>query len=269
MNWRCPESILMNCDQLIEEIKHLLSHSNVDQGHQVDHAITVMNTAINALERWQYDISDEQKEAIIYASLLHDVDDRKFFSSSDTSNNALNILNTVMCNQSTINLVIEMIDLVSFSKNGNTVNIPFTEIWKLIPRVCDRLESIGAIGAKRCWDYSMYIGRPLFIHSSPKPTTEEEIWGCATQQRLERYMRVKVSDSMIDHYYDKLLHINNPVPNDYLDDLLESRLSYSIKFLLRWGNKNILGPYSKIVCDVEDERNGVDVASSSFLSTSS
>ena len=44
------------------------------------------------------------------------------------------------------------------------------------------------------------------MRTTPRAKTEEELWAIATPERFAAY--VGASDSMVDHFYDKLLHLN-------------------------------------------------------------
>lgn len=64
-----------------------------------------------------------------------------------------------------------MIDLVSFSKNGNKILSQLPE-WYYIPRYADRLDAIGLIGLWRCYEYSFRVKNPFFIENTAKPLTK-------------------------------------------------------------------------------------------------
>lgn len=99
-----------------------------------------------------------------------------------------------------------MISYVSASDNGNSVparakkNPEF--LW---PRYSDRLEAIGPIGAVRCWQYNEEVNSPKFVATTPRPKTRKEVWKAVTPDKFDKYMEKKNSDSMMDHYFDKLL----------------------------------------------------------------
>ena len=150
--------------------------------------------------------------------MLHDIDDKKLFKAG--SKNAEAILSKVMeeygdgltmCQiepKDVIKEVHETISYVSASDNGN--NIPKRALKHpelLWVRFADRLEAIGAIGAVRCYQYNTEKGEKLYASTTPRPKTREEVWANVTPDRFEKYMRTKDSDSMMDHYFDKLLQI--------------------------------------------------------------
>ena len=185
-----------------EELSTIMSNYNVP-GHDLDHFITVKNHVINAL---QYeDLPELTKQKVILAGLLHDIDDHKIFNTTNYEN-ARNILNKYM-NNSDIEDIIEMISLVSCSKNGSSDN---KDKWKLIPRDCDRLEAIGEIGIERAYTYTIHVSRPLHCEDTIRAYNINDINKAATIERYNNYMKGAKSVSMIDHFYDKLLHIGKP-----------------------------------------------------------
>lgn len=107
-----------------------------------------------------------------------------------------------------------MISYVSASDNGNSIPKKAKKhpefLW---PRYSDRLEAIGPIGAVRCWQYNEEVKRPKSVDSTPRPKTREQLWNFVTPDRLFKYMEQKSSDSMMDHYFDKLLQIAVFDPN--------------------------------------------------------
>ena len=69
------------------------------------------------------------------------------------------------------------------------------------------MEAIGTIGAVRCWQYNTEKGSEHFVDTTPRPKTKEEVWANVTPDRFDNYMQNKTSNSMMDHYFDKLLQI--------------------------------------------------------------
>ena len=55
------------------------------------------------------------------ASLLHDADDRKYFPLNKNYENAYEILLNCKLEKDRIKKIIEMIDVVSYSKNGDSI----------------------------------------------------------------------------------------------------------------------------------------------------
>lgn len=224
----------MNINKIIdaaeEELRDLMKDHDVG-GHGMDHMLFVAEHAEEALNH--ENLPEDTKLQIYLAALLHDADDHKIFKNSHNYSNARNILNRVITiddiallyreklekeddyhnnknaclegyREDFINFTIEMIELVSCSKNRDS-DPPHP--WMAIPRDCDRLEAIGEIGIKRCKEVTEHFKSPYHTDNTARVYTEEELWKVATPERFANY---KSSPSMIDHYYDKLLHIGDP-----------------------------------------------------------
>jgi hypothetical protein len=122
-------------------------------------------------------------------------------------------------NQAWVELVCELIDLVSAAHNGNTCTLIDSERWKLIPRWADRIEALGVYGARRCWQVAHRLGNPMFCHDTPLILDAALLTRDELNARFAAYVaRGGSSASMLDHYTDKLLSLAH-VPecqNDYL-----------------------------------------------------
>lgn len=225
----------MDKERTLESLKLFVYELMKDHdisGHGYSHCITVLKHAKLALEDIKYkDLDENIKLAIMCAALLHDVDDYKLFTSKIKNENAINFLNRVTNNSNFINLILEMIDLVSCSKNRNKLIEPK---WKLIPRDCDRLEALGKIGILRCYQYTIIQNRPLFTVNTKRVTTVEELNKVATNERFLNYKGNSIS--MIDHYYDKLLHIHIMASdNEYINKKAEKRYKCMLDFIFYFG----------------------------------
>lgn len=146
---------------------------------------------------------------------MHDADDKKYFPEHKAYENANKILAKCLkglddeCDVSEVKqLTLETISYVSASDNGNSVPERAQKHPELLwVRYSDRLEAIGTIGAVRCWQYNTEKGAPYSVESTPRCTSKAEVWSLVTPDRFEKYMSSKTSDSMMDHYFDKLLQI--------------------------------------------------------------
>lgn len=207
---------------------------------------------------------------ILLASLLHDVDDRKYFPSPPLGEsrdhdrrdalfaehgNATALLAEVgMINEEeeeesrlSARRVLTMIDAVSCSRNGNDVPAFVARTGRhhlLIPRWSDRLEAAGAAGVVRCRDFARESGAPLFdAERSPRPRTVDEVWARATPERFDAYARgggePTDSNDMMSHYYDKLLRVARPPPdrvrNAYLEAAARRASEELVEMCLRYG----------------------------------
>jgi len=238
----CPEE--PSVKKSIRLLKAILSVSEVDRAHGIEHALTVLGNVDKALAYRGQSVGDLSKDtitAIRLASLLHDADDRKFFRSD--SGNAEFILKTVLPDKPEIRkLVLQMIDLVSCSKNGIATGDVEHE-WMFYPRWADRLESLGHMGILRAYQYSIARGRPLDTPETPRTNSRELLYAViATPQRFQEYLKKKESDTFIDHFYDKLLHLRKgfQTTNPYYLTELKKRHQVMEDFILEYcGTQNL------------------------------
>lgn len=211
-----------------EKTKALFDEHNVCESHGYLHAVSVMNNAIQALQYQDYGLSQRTNEMVVLAALLHDVDDKKFFPHHTNNENVRLILHDK--HPKFVESVIEMINLVSCRDNGNKL---VDDLWKLIPRYADRLEALGINGIERCYQYTMTIGNPLILESTPRPKTIVEAFKFANDRMLHHYKGQSLS--MIDHYYDKLLHLGTfPLINDWLSLKASETIDIMAKFVVEF-----------------------------------
>ncbi len=221
-------------NKFVDRLNNIFTSANVCKSHGIDHAIAVMAHADLAIKSKNYKISNRLKDAVKLAALLHDADDRKFFPAHKKYENLKLVLHDKP--SSFVDLVVRMVSLVSSAANAD--RIPPDAVgkeWMLIPRYADRVEALGIIGVERCFQYNKTKQRPMYVESTLKAKSEEEIFQIATEERYNAY--VGNSNSMIDHYYDKLLRISNvPIDNNYLVQLARERQQVTIRFILYFGS---------------------------------
>jgi uncharacterized protein len=214
----------MLTSRAIAKVQEFVETHSLDKGHSLDHFLAVLGHTQKMVlyHRGEPKLTQEQIENLNLAALLHDVDARKFFPDHTDHENAMAILSELLPDEWVrVEEIIHLISMVSTSSNGNVVPVSDANLWMLYPRFADRLEAIGPIGVERCRIYSEHTHRPMFLPTTPRCRTEEELWMVATPLRFQTYLLVKKSESVIDHIYDKLLHIGNPesvkmMDNEYL-----------------------------------------------------
>jgi uncharacterized protein len=190
----------------IHELSKILSTNPICGSHNLTHMVQVTMHAKHALLEYPYELNNDEKLEVLLASLLHDIDDLKFFPNNKNYENANKILKTINITENSINNIIKMISLVSSSKNGDIIPENIKEYF-LYPRYADRLEAIGIIGVKRCYQYTQTTKMPLYLETTLRPKDENDLWNnIATQTRYRKYNGISMS--MIDHYYDKLLRLS-------------------------------------------------------------
>jgi uncharacterized protein len=239
---------MSNFDLYINKLSILLQNNNVCPSHGIEHALSVMINARNCINSDNdtitigikdinrvFKLKNDEKKSILLAALLHDADDKKFFPNNNNYENLRSILEGE--SEDLINNVVTMVDLVSSSKNGDRIPeyIKGKE-WMLIPRYADRLEAIGLIGIERCFQYGKTTKNPLFVSTTPRPRNINEIWDYASEERYNKYSGT--SDSMMDHYFDKLLRVTLfPIRNKFLDYKCNERRQPLIDFVLYFSDK--------------------------------
>lgn len=190
-------------------LKKIFKESSIDEGHGIEHALAVLSNTNEALKYLDLEGPGLEKleTDIRLASLLHDADDRKFFKGTSNAKKILEEVLPDIEDAKRRQKVLEMIDLVSCSKNGLDIDMTLEE-WMYYPRWSDRLEALGRKGILRAYQYSVHKGRPLDTKKTPRTNSPHLLYGMiATPRRFEKYLKVKESDSFIDHFYDKILHL--------------------------------------------------------------
>jgi len=234
---------MTNYEKYINKLDDILKINNVCLSHGIQHAIEVMCNAKNCIinnkiiiNNKTYELNEDEKKSILLAALIHDADDKKFFPNNKNYENLRLILEGESDNL--INLVVTMVDLVSSSKNGDIIpDFVKDKLWMLIPRYADRLEAIGIIGIQRCYQYGKTTNNPLFVPTTPRPIDIYDIWNYATEERYNSY--TGKSNSMMDHYFDKLVRLTIfPIRNNFLDFECSKRRQPIINFILYFSSKN-------------------------------
>lgn len=191
-------------DIILNELREIMKNVNAP-GHGIDHFIAVYKRACKAAT--EENLPLKIKTQIIMAALLHDIDEKKFFPHNKNDENARCILSKLDYTSEDIEHVIDMIRLVSCSQNGDSTP-PFP--YMCIPRDCDRLEAIGKDGVKRAVQFAEFLNEPFTVDSTEKAFTIDDINRIVTRERFDKYASGTKSVSVIDHFYDKLLHIGKP-----------------------------------------------------------
>ena len=227
-------------ERAIDLLGTIFLNHKVCKSHGIDHAIKVMQNAEKALQ--EENLPTRIQQAVKYAALLHDADDRKFFPEHHNFENARAIIRECIIQQEDEPHIIRMIELVSAAKNGNEIPADCKKHkWMLIPRWCDRIEALGWGGVVRCWDYTRTAGRPLYTENTKRATSLNDLHqNIATPDRYQAYRLRGDSESMIDHYYDKILHIGEYTSNTWINGEMRSRMMAMEFLCLFFGRRGFL-----------------------------
>lgn len=234
-------------NQIGENMRKMFpNHINNEDGHSIDHFIRTADLSLKASEFLE--LSEDIIEDIVLASFLHDIDDEKFFETVNYSN-ARNLLKIQKISDTRINHIVQMISLVSYSKNGDS-EVP--QSYMLIPRLCDRVEATGYIGLLRCFEYTISVKR-CFHNSKTIVINKIEDFE-KISNRYQQYLAGKKSESMIDHFYDKLLHLNFPSDNEIILNSANQGIQILRDFVLRyWQEFEFRNPSKDEVLNIIEE----------------
>mmetsp|Transcript_27210 Transcript_27210/g.57418 ORF Transcript_27210/g.57418 Transcript_27210/m.57418 type:complete len:277 (-) Transcript_27210:125-955(-) len=266
------ESAEVYCDRVQRALEQFYKDNpQIGPSHGLPHVMAVHEHAAMAIESHNSNaapssnLSDMTAMEIRVAAMLHDADDRKYFPQKATSEeealtnngmpnlpNAIHMMQTASIPSESISRILQMITWVSCTQNGNSIppEIQSTNNYHLlIPRWSDRLEAVGRTGVLRCYQYNKEIGAPLWkdddLYDSPRPRDEEELWKLVTPERFEKYLcNGGSNNSMMSHYYDKLLHVARPPPegvrNQYLEERARASSRELVEVCLRFGKMGVV-----------------------------
>lgn len=180
-------------------------------GHDYYHSIRVYNNALNIAHKEGGNIF-----IIKLSALLHDVDDRKLFNTSNKLQHARKFLTENFVDESSIEEICKIIKSVSFK--GTESAIPDTIEGKIV-QDADRLDALGAIGIARTFAYGGYKGRPIY---EPYEEPVENM----TAEEYENH-----TSTSVNHFYEKLLKLKYLMNTDTAKSIAEIRHLYMEEFL--------------------------------------
>lgn len=228
-NVNYSSKVIQEIEDLAEKCLDVLCGD--DDSHNIVHARKVKNLVIEGSK----DLLDYQKTLSIIAALLHDVDDKKYAKTENYAN-ARGITKQAGCDESTIEMVIKIISLVSCSENGDSVP-EWAEDWMIVVRQADRLEGLD-IG--RMLKYGQKYGQPLHTQETARVNDLNELYtSVATKEKYALYCQGVPSKSGIDHIYEKLLHVLLAIDNPYLKPFIAEKQKKLEAIVLEFGR---LGP---------------------------
>ncbi len=165
--------IIVECRKYVKEICH---KHNIGAHHGYTHAKEVAFLA-NRICR-EFKLTEEQRINVILASLMHDIDDTKFFPGGEYAN-ALLFLDRL--DRPNRDIILRMIKLVSFSTNRNDVD-PNLPKYYYIPRDSDRVHAGGSMGIERTVRYTESVNRPLILSANEVVGSLEELKTACDQE---------------------------------------------------------------------------------------
>ena len=211
--------------------KSYYSENKYPESHGEDHIQAVLKLTLEALATMPCTDREIIFLATAAAAILHEADDRKLAAKVEgaapgSMPNTCEVLEEARSHLVASGdeiatcdalwgrfkeLTLLAISWVSAHANGNNIPDEVRADPKLAlllaVRLADRAEACGLVGAWRCLAYSAERNMPAYTDQTPLPGSEAEI-DAAKQNGFDRYCKGKgASPSMLDHYYEKLLHL--------------------------------------------------------------
>lgn len=181
-------------------------------GHDYYHTERVYKLARRIAEREHCD-----KELVLLAAILHDVDDRKLVEADhEPYVNAKRFLKGEGVSSERIEAICHIISQVSFK--GSDSVAPDT-IEGMIVQDADRLDAIGAIGIARTFAYGGSHHSPMY---DPKD---------APQYGMDEKAYFAHRSSSVNHFYEKLLLLKDMINTEAGKRIAEERHRYMEDFL--------------------------------------
>jgi len=199
-------------------MKDALTKDNT--GHSIDHINRVLALANKILAH------EKKADAFVVraAALLHDVYDDKLYDSQEdilaAENNMISFLLSIGVHPEMIEEITYIIDNMSWSKSlegAQELNINGQ-----IVQDADRLEAMGAIAITRAITYGAVKNRVLY---------DPEIQPHLPQNKTD-YRNQK--STTINHFYEKLLLIQDKLNTDTARKISESRQQFMLSFLAQF-----------------------------------
>ncbi|SPD94783.1 putative hydrolase [Leuconostoc suionicum] len=199
-------------------IKDALAKDNT--GHSIDHINRVLALANKIMAH------EKNADAFVVraAALLHDVYDDKLYDSQEdilaAKNNMISFLLSIGVHPEMIEEITYIIDNMSWSKSLEGAQA--LNINGKIVQDADRLEAMGAIAITRAITYGAVKNRVLY---------DPEIQPHSPQNKTD-YRNQK--STTINHFYEKLLLIQDKLNTDTARKISESRQQFMLSFLAQF-----------------------------------
>ena len=175
-----------------------------DVAHDYNHVMRVLNNANMIAKNYQKCDSFILKMTI----LLHDIEDKKLKTA--TNSNVKKFLESLNLDNKIIDIILNNIATISFSKNPNLNNNISLEAK--IAQDADRLDAIGAIGVARTFAYGGSKNHPFYDTDDKYPNT-------------------------LQHFHEKLFHLHNLLNTPEAKEISKERTNFLITFYKQFCNE--------------------------------
>ncbi len=235
---------MLNFVSILEKTKEYVAEEmkNNDPSHDMFHVERVVSNAQKLMT--QYPFSETEQCLIILAAYLHDVKDFKYSKQENAAEEAIaNFFHSFenSITQEQVNTIIQLVLRVSFSKEKKRLlaqepeeklDTTFLQMSAVV-QDADRLDAIGAIGISRCMAYSSFKQRPFYNKETIQNHKNESL----QQITLLTPQRGPESDTALDHFYEKLFHLEQLMKTPMGKQLAKQRTEYMHQFVNQFFNE--------------------------------
>jgi len=191
----------MNNEIISTTVEYVKQNLIGDSGHNWEHTYRVwlLGKKISNLENANLEIVEP-------ACLLHDIADAKFCNGDESigPQKAYSFLTSLKLEEEKINHIVNIIKYLSFRKRNEMPEKKSIEFQ--VVQDADRLDAIGAIGIARAFSYGGFKGREIY---NPR----------------------NMQDSMIGHFYEKLLLLKDLMNTKTGKEIAEQRHQFMELYL--------------------------------------
>ena len=198
--------------------------SGNDPSHDIAHANRVVANAKKLLAM-SPEANSIDLDVLVTIAALHDCMDHKYVSAESLPARIAKvktaITNELGFTEAMADYILETIDNISYSKEALGGKAATSDdLYLVLARDADRLESIGAIGIARCFAYSGSVNRLL-------ATNDFQVEKAAAAGTLPE----KTNASAVMHFYEKLLNLKTRMKTEAGKRLAEQRHNFLLAFL--------------------------------------
>ena len=138
--------------------------SDRDESHGIDHFERVSNNVKKIIadlgeDKDEFESIPYAEEIVLISAYAHDLWDHKYISETEEIKKKFVKIISKFMNPECCKAIIDIIDNVSYSKEarGETQDLEQYNLLLWIIQGADRIEAIGEIGLKRCFQYNSHI----------------------------------------------------------------------------------------------------------------
>jgi len=171
-------------NKLYEFVGQMCKEYNIDESHDLTHAIDCVETAHRISD---YDLSADEKEIITYAAAVHDCVDKKYADVEEATNKVRSFLLSEGWTAERTQAVLNIINTMSYSTLNkamvdNKIVYPDHGPYQRAYHTVRQADLLCSYKVKRCYQYQKHIAPDM---------PEEEMWARVNnlfQRRVFKYV---------------------------------------------------------------------------------